>query len=155
MKTRQFTILIALCTILAVSCKKKSEDSSTPTPTTTGFTCKINGTDFTADSASWTANGTQTFIMAYKGGSAAFEINLAGVTATSYPVQMGTNDFIYWPTSANYSGGTDGSVTISTYDKTALQISGSFGTINTSGPGGTFTISAGNFTKIPGKLVTK
>ena len=64
------------------SCSK----SATPAPAavaTAGFTSKINGVAFKADSASYNGNSTQTFILAYKGASIAFEINLAGITATT------------------------------------------------------------------------
>ena len=150
MKTKISITLLSLLMIIAVgsSCSK----TSTPAPAAAGvagsFTCTIGGTAFTADSAHYFKNATQTFIEAWQGGVMRFEINLAGVTGTTYNVLMGTNDFIYWP-SANYAGGTNGSVAISAYDNTANQITGTFTTINTTGPGGTFTIANGVFTKLP------
>jgi hypothetical protein len=151
MKHKAFLIAIMISAAAVTSCSKKNNDStpSTPSPATTGFTCKVNGTGWTADSATWTKSTTQTFILAYKGGNAEFEINLAGVTATTYNVSAGTNDFIYWPTTTSFSGGSNGSIVISTYDNTANQLTGTFGTISTNGPGGSFTISEGVFTKLP------
>lgn len=151
MKTRIIILTLAIFAVTASSCKKKSDDTTpaSPSPATSGFTCKVNGTAWTADSAIWTNSSIQTFILAYKGGTASFEINLSGITANTYNVLPGTNDFIYWPSSTAFSGGSNGSVIISTYDNTAKQLTGTFSTINTSGPGGTFTISEGVFTKIP------
>jgi hypothetical protein len=134
---------------LAISCKKKSETTTPPVNTVSGFTCNIGGTAFSADSAVWHTNGTQTFILAYKGGRAEFEINLSGVTATTYGVLAGVNDFIYWPTPTAFAGGIGGSLIISNYDNGAGQLTGSFGPITASGPGGAFYITEGAFTKIP------
>jgi hypothetical protein len=146
---KQLTYLMIACTMLFFTACNKSDPAPDPaTPVAGSFTCTIGGTAFTADSAHYVKNATQTFIEAWKGGVMRFEINLAGVTANTYNVLMGTNDFIYWP-SANYAGGTNGSVTISAYDNTASQITGTFTSINTTGPGGTFTVAGGVFTKLP------
>lgn len=146
---KQLTCLMITCTIIFfTACNKSDPGPDSATPAAGSFTCTIGGTAFVADSAHYFKNTTQTFIEAWKGGVMQFEINLAGVTATTYNVSLGTNDFIYWP-SANYAAGTNGSVTISAYDNTANQITGTFTSINTTGPGGTFTIANGVFTKLP------
>ena len=130
------------------ACKKSDPAPAAATPTAGSFTCTIGGSAFTADSAHYSKNATQTFMEAWKNGVMTFEINLAGVTATTYNVLLGTNDFIYWP-SANYSAGGNGSVIISAYDNSANQITGTFTSINTTGPGGSFTVANGVFTKLP------
>jgi len=150
MKFNVFLLTVIFGVFSFSSCKKSTEDP-TPTPPSgnPGFTCNINGTAWTADSAVWYSNPTQTFIMAYKGGYGQFEINLAGVTATTYTIAPGANDFIYWPSATSFSGGNSGSIIISNYDNAAAQLTGTFGPIPTAGPGGTFTITNGVFTKIP------
>ena len=150
MKTKIQVLTMVICLITVSSCSKKSEDPAPETPPASGsFTCNLSGTSWSADSAVYINNGTQTFIMAYKAGRMEFEINLSGITATTYPVGSGSNDFIYWPTLTSFSGGSGGSVVISTYDNSANQIIGTFGPTNTSGPGGTFSITEGTFTKLP------
>ncbi|MCX6313480.1 MAG: hypothetical protein NTX08_01945 [Sphingobacteriales bacterium] len=141
-------LLIAFTLFAFAACKKSDPTAPAATAAAGSFTCTIGGVAFVADSAHYSKNATQTFMEAWKGGVMRFEINLAGVTATTYNVLMGTNDFIYWP-STNYSGGTSGSVIISAYDNTANQITGTFTTIGTTGPGGAFAIANGVFTKLP------
>ncbi|MBL7701472.1 MAG: hypothetical protein JNM14_04440 [Ferruginibacter sp.] len=145
---KKLKALFAVSVMLSFMACNKSDPAPDPaTPAAGSFTCTIDGTAFTADSAHYVKTATQTFIEAWKGGVVKFEINLTGITASTYNVLMGTNDFIYWP-SANYSGGTNGSVIITNYDNTANQITGTFSTINTTGPGGAFTIATGVFTKL-------
>lgn len=143
-----FFLFTALATLSFISCKKSNPASAPATPAAGSFTCTIGGVAFAADSAVYIKNTSQTFIEAWKGGVMRFEINLLGVTASTYNVLMGTNDFIYWP-SASYSGGTNGSVAITNYDNSTNQVTGTFSTINTTGPGGSFTIANGVFTKLP------
>ena len=148
-KIQLFTLLI--CLMVFASCKKKSTTPAPAavTPTAGAFTCKLSGTSWTADSAVYINNGTQTFIMAYKGGRMQLEINLAGVVTGNYPVSTGTNDFIYWPALTSFSGANNGSVVITLYDNGANQVSGTFGPLDTAGPGGSFSFTDGVFTKIP------
>jgi hypothetical protein len=151
MKRKILLAITAIFVFSGISCTKNSE---APIPfdniPTESFSCRTDEfSTFTADSARYTTNGQKTFIVAYKGTNIRFEINLDGVTATTYPVAAGTNDFIYWPTSAGYSAGTNGTIVISRYDITENRITGSFGPIGTTGPGGTFTITEGYFTRIP------
>ena len=118
MKIRIQLFTLVLCLVVAASCKKKTEDPTpvNPTPAAGTFTCKLSGMAWSADSAVYINNGTQTFIMAYKAGRMQFEINLSGVTAKSYPVSAG-NDFIYWPELTSFSGAIDGSIVIPQRDK--------------------------------------
>ena len=150
MRIKIYIISLGIFSIAAGSCKKKTDYTTplNPSPSTGTFSCKVNGTAFTADSASYSSNTIQTFILAYKGGRAKFEINLNGIIAATYTIGV-YNDFIYWPTATAYSGGNGGTLVISTYDNSANQVTGSFSNINTDGPGGTFVITEGVFSKIP------
>jgi len=141
-------LLIAFTLFAFAACKKSDPTAPAATAAAGSFTCTIGGVAFVADSAHYSKNATQTFMEAWKGGVMRFEINLNGVTATAYNVLLGTNDFIYWP-STNYSAGGNGSVSITNYDNTANQITGTFTTISTTGPGGAFTVANGVFTKLP------
>ena len=148
MKLSAFFILLS---VLFVSCKKDNDTVAATTTTTTAprsFTCTINGTAFTADSAWYNNfNAGATNIFATKGAGATlqyFEINLAGQTATTYNIPA--NAFTYLTSTTTYAG-TTGSLSITTYDMTNRKISGNF----TGVTAGAVTITNGNFANLPYK----
>lgn len=146
-------ITVVLIAAAFVSCKKDSTTTVTPTPAPSStaarsFTCTINGTAFTADSAWYNNfNAGATNIFATKGSGTSlqyFEINLTGQTTTTYAIPA--NSFTYLNATNTYAA-TGGSLSISTYDMANRKISGTF----TGVTAGSVTITNGVFTNLPYK----
>jgi hypothetical protein len=72
------TCAFAIGLLLLTSCEKEETKKETPTPLTPvgkGFTCKIDGVQFTADSSRVNFYSGGATVIAYKGGTTAIEIN--------------------------------------------------------------------------------
>lgn len=72
------TYTFAIGLLLLTSCEKEETETKIPTPITPagkGFTCKIDGVQFTADSSRVSFYSGGATVIAYKGGTTAIEIN--------------------------------------------------------------------------------
>ena len=145
-------ITIILCAVCLISCTKEGTTTVTPVtpptpnpgnPAAGSFTWKENGVAYTADSA-WFFGNTR--ITAYAGVGAnmrSFVITFPAATTGVFPLP---------PTVLNYSGGpnsgglsTAGTLTITTFDNTNNQLTGTFTNVTA----GSYTLTDGVFTNLP------
>jgi hypothetical protein len=93
-------ILLSISLVILFSSCSKDASTTTPTPsnlgcsaTTNGFTCKIDGTDFVADSANYgwyPFNGARMRMGVYKGGREQFAFYILDtvVGTKTYPIKL-------------------------------------------------------------------
>lgn len=131
--------------------KEDSETNKTnATTNTTGggataaFACKIDGTDFTADSSRVNFYSGGFSIMAFKAGTTAFEINLNNPAIGTHTFTGGTEGATYITGQTFYTS-QSGTVTISAIDSAAATGTFNFVGLN-SADSTTKTFSAGTFT---------
>ncbi|MEQ1732073.1 MAG: hypothetical protein ABL940_00280 [Bacteroidia bacterium] len=146
------TYILSLAVVLTiVSCKKKEAETATPTPVvvstpvvtpvaTAGFKWTENGgAEITADSSRFTAQYST--LIAFKGGSVKFEINLTAGTVATYTI--GTNNVLTLVGGGANHVATGGSVVVTA--NASSKMSGTFDvTMNTGG----FTNVKGAFTDV-------
>ena len=160
MKKTIFTLsgVIILGALIVTSCKKKTQDPEPdPTPaattggTTTGNISPSPGFTFTPNGGSATVADSAFYyqqyntIHAYKSGNANhFEINLSGLTVTSYSIGTGTGNALTYVMGATYLTASTGSLNITAAANNKL--SGNFNTILS---GGSISAVAGQFVDIP------
>lgn len=141
--------------ILFASCSKDAS-TSTPTPTnlgcnatSNGFTCKIDGTDFVADSASYgwfPFNGARMRMSIYKGGREQFAFYILDTV-------VGTKTYAIKPTAAR--GEVDGYYLFGTTDLRAYQSDSFTITMNSDKTVcGTFITTAKNQTTSASNTIT-
>ncbi len=122
--------MLGLIIITGNACKKEeSKDNSSPNgggTSVAGFSCKIDGTAFTADSARINTYSGGFSIMAFKGGSTAFEINLKEPAVGKHSLAAGSNEAATYVTSSAYFVNTAGEVAITAFDATAKTGNGTF-----------------------------
>lgn len=128
--------MLGLMIMLGHSCKKEDNENSSTNGGGTisaAFTCKIDGAVFTADSARINTYSGGFSIMAFKGGSTAFEINLKEPAAGKHALAAGSNEAATYITGSEFFVNTSGEVVIAAFDANAKTANGTFYFAGTNG----------------------
>ncbi len=133
------------CTKEDTETAKTNATTSTGGGATAAFACKIDGTDFTADSSRVNFYSGGFSIMAFKSGTTAFEINLNNPAVGTHPLTGGAESATYITGQTFYTSQT-GTVTISAIDSATTTASGTFNFVGLNPADSTTkTFSAGTF----------
>lgn len=129
MRNKITIFILGLMIVSGIACKKEESAANSPANgggSAASFTCKIDGTVFTADSARINTYSGGFSIMAFKGGSTAFEINLNNPAEGKHSLAAGSNEAATYVTSSAYFVNTAGEVVVVALDATAKTGNGTF-----------------------------
>ena len=141
--TTHVSVAITSCT------EDQKEDAATPIKnlvTTAGYTCKVDGVDFTADSSRVNMYNDGFSIIAFKAGATSFEFNLYNSAIGTHTLTPRGSEEASYIVGQNVYVSQAGSITISTLDSATSTATGIFNFVAFGlGDSTTKTIASGLF----------